>query len=455
MILSVDMIEKLFNTKCDGIRNKNERITEVSTDSRNLKQGALFIPLKGENFDGHNYIDTAFEKGALLTLSEKNVAYPHILVENTKAAYRALAAYYKTLVDPIAIGITGSVGKTTTKEIIASVLKEKYKIHHTYKNYNNEIGVAKTILSMKPEHEVLVIELGMDHPGEMHLLSQMVKPDYAVITNIGMSHASNFETLDGIAKAKYEIFDFLKDDGVAIVNSDDRSIMAKTDEISQKIITFGFDNSPNAKTTTVKSNGIFGMEITVATENSDYQLKTKAIGDHLGYSILPSILLGEALGVTSEDIVKGIQSYGSTDKRMELIDYNDITFINDCYNASKKSIISAIDTINHTKTHRRKILFLGDILELGKHSKKVHQEIGEYLKDKAFDQVVFLGPEMKHAYKVLKANSNVFHYMNHQRLKENVMSHIKDEDIILLKGSRGMTMEKIMDYVKEVKEIHE
>jgi len=451
MKLSLNELKNILEGSVVNVSEENIEFLDISTDTRQLKEGSLFIPLVGDNFDGHDFIVSAFEKGAIFALTEKAVDYPCFIVENTKEAYKKIARYYKEKINPITIGITGSVGKTTTKEIISEVLKRKYNIHTTYKNFNNEIGVAKTILELNQKHEVLVIELGMDHFGEMHELSRMVQPNYVVLTNIGMSHVGNFNSLDDIAKAKFEIFDYCKNDCTAIINGDDSVINEKINKLPYNQKTYGYEKGLDGQVVGFESKGIYGTKINIQTKKESYSIETEAIGEHLGYSVMPSILLGEILEVSKDNIISGIKSFSSSDQRMELMHIDEMTIINDAYNASIESIKSAINTLEETNTHKKRIAFLGDVLELGFLAVSTHERIGRFIREKDIDEVIFIGNLMHNAYNEAKENdfNDIFYYPNKWQLKNNLKKHLTDDAIILLKGSRGTKMEEIIDFIQE------
>lgn len=451
MKLSLSELNNILDGKIKNIKEENLDFLDISTDTRTLKEASLFIPLVGENFDGHNFIEKAFEKGAIFTLSEKEVDYPCFIVNNTKEAYKKIAAYYREKINPITIAITGSVGKTTTKEILSKVLKTKYNVHTTYKNFNNEIGVAQTILEMNQDHEVLVIELGMDHFGEMHELSRMVQPNFIILTNIGMSHVGNFNSLDDIAKAKFEIFDFCKDNCIAIINGDDLVINEKIKNMPYEQKSYGYGKGLDAQVIDFESKGIFGTKIKVKTKNEYYLIDTNAIGEHLGYSILPSVMLGEILDISKDNIIKGIKTFNCTDQRMELMALGEMTIINDAYNASIESIKSAVNTLEETRTHKKRIAFLGDILELGFLAVSTHERIGRFIREKHIDEVIFVGNLMNNAYDEAKDNdyNDCYYYPNKWQLKNHLKKHLTEDSIVLLKGSRGTKMEEIIDFIKE------
>ena len=453
MNIKINAIINLLDCEIKNINiDDNEVINQISTDTRDIEKGSLFLALKGEKFDGHNFIEKAIQNGAKFIISEVQVDYPCITVKDSKEAYLKIAEFYREKINPIVIAVTGSVGKTTTKEFINNVLKNKYNVLTTYKNFNNEIGVSKTILSLKETDEILVIELGMDHPGEMRVLSKIVKPDYVILTNIGLSHVGNFNSKDDIVKAKFEVFEYIKKDGLVIYNGDDETLNKNIYKIENKTLKFGYEKENNIITTSFISKGIYGNKIKVTTPKNIYDFNTTAIGNHLGYSILPAVLMGELLNLNLDEIKNGIESYKYTDKRMALVKVNNFTIINDTYNASLESMKSALDTLEDTPGDLKKIAFLSDILELGNLSKEIHEELGLYLKNKKIDKVVFIGKEVKYSYLKLKEEkfTDLRYFSNKEELKKEFKNLVEKDAIILLKGSRGTRMEELIEYLQEL-----
>jgi UDP-N-acetylmuramoyl-tripeptide--D-alanyl-D-alanine ligase len=451
MEIKVSEIIKLLNCEIKNINMNDIVIESISTDTRKIKENSLFIALRGESFDGHEFIDKAFEKGCLVTVTEEEVNYPCLIVNDTKKAYLKIAEYYREKINPIVIAIIGSVGKTITKELISIVLKNKYQVITTFKNHNNEIGVAQTIFKLEKKHEILVIELGMDHKGEMTKLSEIVKPDYVVLTNIGISHIGNFNSKEEILNAKFEIFDYFKENGLIIFNGDDEILSENVKKINKRNISFGYSDINDIITTKFVSNGIYGTEITVKSINNIYNIKTKAIGNHLGYSVLPAIILGEVLKLTQEEIVCGIKSYESSEKRMALVKIDGMEIINDTYNASLESMKSALNTLEDSKTELIKIAILSDILELGNMSKDIHEKLAKFISEKKINKVIFVGKEVKYSY--LKLNEynfdECYYFEDKDDLRKNIDNLIEPDSIILLKGSRGTKMEDVLEYLRK------
>lgn len=450
-MFKINELIEILDGKLENIKKEDVgTINRISTDTRTIENGSLFVPLKGDNFDGHNYIKTAFENGAILAISEKESKYPILRVKDTKDAYMRIAEYYRMKINPIVIGITGSVGKTTTKEFISSVLEEKLNVKKTYKNLNNEIGVAKTILELKPEDEVLVIELGMNHFGEMHNLSKMVRADYVVLTNIGLSHVGNFNSKDEIVDAKFEIFDFFKENGKIIYNGDDESFIKNIGKIKHESYNFGFNEDNKIICLKNDSKGIKGNNIVIETLKNKYEFNTKASGYHLGFSVMPAIILGEILEIDTEFIIKGIEKYESTDKRMEILNKKDLIIINDTYNASLMSMKSALNTLEESECSGKKVAFLADILETGTLSQEIHEELGVFTSSKKIDTIIFTGKDVKYSYEKAKEKGfeNLYYFEKKEDFKDTITKFLEKDSIILLKGSRGMKMEEIIDYIQ-------
>lgn len=443
-----EIIQAVNGEKNDYVK-ENFVINNISTDSRKNIEASLFIPIIGERFDAHDFIEDAFNNGAKLTLSSrKDIEYPAIYVKDTKQAIMDLAEYYREKLDIKVVGITGSVGKTTTKELIDNVLKQKYKTLKTYKNFNNEIGVPLTIFELDKSYELLILELGMSHFGEMHNLSKMSRPDYVVLTNIGYSHVGNFSCKEDILNAKSEIFDFFKGSKV-IINGEDELLSKLNNKYDYEFIEYGLGDKNHYRTIEYKLKGIYGNHIKVKTPKDRYDIRTKGIGNHLIYNVLPAIALGEIMGLDKDQIIQGIENYKSKDMRMELISKGNIKIINDAYNASLESMKSAIDTLVNSPSDGRKVAILGDILELGEESKKQHGEIGKYVSKFEIDLLITVGNDARFIYQEGKKNkfSDVYHYADRDKLKTELKNLILDNDLILVKGSRGSKMEEFIEFI--------
>lgn len=354
-------------------------VTAVCTDSRQLTPGCLFLPWVGERFDGHDFIDAALEAGAAGCLCarppetlRKDKFY--IQVPDTRLALRALASVYRDRFSIPVIQVTGSVGKTTTKEMIAAVLEAKLKVWKTPENYNNDIGTPLTLLGLTHEHQAAVIETGMNHFGEIEYLTEMVRPDVAVISNIGDAHIQNLGSRQGILKAKCEIFTHLKKDGLAILNGDDA--LLDTVAASFRTVRCGKSEHCQARITEIADYGVEGIRCTVATEKDRYLLNIPAPGEHIAYAAAIAVAAGEALGLSREEIVRGAASYVPTGSRMRVLRLPDRRMLlDDCYNANPQSVAAALEILARTGCDRR-VAVLGDMGELGDIGNRAHYNMG-------------------------------------------------------------------------------
>lgn len=437
------------------ITKKN--VSGIAIDSRSIKTDQLFIPIIGERFNGHDYIEEAYEKGIAITLTEDEAKvpkrYPAILVEDTKNALVTLAKYYRKTFDIDCIGITGSVGKTSCKEMIYSVLNTKYNTHKTKGNYNNDIGLPLTLLEMDQQTEIAIIEMGMNHFNEIDLLSSIALPNYAVITNIGLSHIENLGSKEGILKAKSEIINHLSKDGYILLNGDDEYLRELENQVTQKVLFFGFEANNDYYVKAYKDLGFDGIEAVIQTPNDCYTISVHALGKHILYHVLVGIIMGEQKGLTKEAIKKGIGAYKNEKMRLDVIKANnDITIINDSYNASVDSMKAAIDVLDDSNNSGRKVAILGDIFEMGDYAKSGHELIGDYMIGKSIDVLICVGDFSKWIYEKAKNHfkGKIYYYCKKEELLKDIPTIINKKDIVLVKASRGMKLEDTIEKIKEV-----
>jgi len=369
-------------------------VTAVCTDSRKLEPGCLFLPWVGERRDGHDFIDAALEAGAAGCLCARTPEKLredkfYIQVRDTRLALRDLAAAYRSWFAVPVIQVTGSVGKTTTKEMIAAVLGAKLKVWKTPENYNNDIGTPLTLLGLAREHEAAVVETGMNHFGEIEYLTAMVKPDIAVISNIGDAHIEYLGSREGILKAKCEIFQHLKKGGLAVLNGDD----ALLDTVSApfKTIRCGKSQHCQARITEIADYGVDGISCTIATEKERYALNIPAPGEHMAYAAAIAVAVGEALGLSREEIVRGAASYVPAGSRMRVLRLTEGRMIlDDCYNANPQSVTAALEVLARTECGKR-IAVLGDMGELGDLTSRAHYNMGALSSMLGIDLVFAIG----------------------------------------------------------------
>lgn len=362
------------------LQDSGAPVTGVTTDSRAVQPGQLFIPLVGERFDGHAYISKALEGGAAgcLTAAAPETLLPgklYIQVADTRLALKALASWYRNKFDLPVVQVTGSAGKTTTKEMIASVLSQRYNTLRTEGNFNNDIGAPLTLLRLMPEHQAAVIETGMNHFGEIRYLGEMVRPDIAVITNVGDAHIENLgNTRQGILRAKCEIFENLTPEGVAVLNGDDELLNTVT--LPQTILRCGVDDGCGVRVTDIDDRGLEGVACTVTIEGEHYRLTTSAPGRYMIYPMAMAAAIGRRLGLTGEEIAAGVAAYTTVGSRMHLIRLpGERLVIDDCYNANPQSMAEGLRMLAASPAQHR-VAVLGDMGELGQLTAQAHRDMG-------------------------------------------------------------------------------
>ena len=362
------------------LQDSGAPVTGVTTDSRAVQPGQLFIPLVGERFDGHAYISKALDGGAAgcLTAREPETLLPgklYIQVADTRLALKALASWYRNKFDLPVVQVTGSAGKTTTKEMIASVLSQRYNTLRTEGNFNNDIGAPLTLLRLMPEHQAAVIETGMNHFGEIRYLGEMVRPDIAVITNVGDAHIENLgNTRQGILRAKCEIFENLTPEGIAVLNGDDELLNTVT--LPRTILRCGVGDGCGVRVTDIDDRGLEGVACTVTIEGEHYRLTTSAPGRYMIYPMAMAAAIGRRLGLTGEEIAAGVAAYTTVGSRMHLIRLpGERLVIDDCYNANPQSMAEGLRMLAASPA-RHRVAVLGDMGELGQLTAQAHRDMG-------------------------------------------------------------------------------
>ncbi len=362
------------------LQDSGAPVTGVTTDSRAVQPGQLFIPLVGERFDGHAYIAKALDGGAAgcLTAAAPETLLPgklYIQVADTRLALKALASWYRDKFDLPVVQVTGSAGKTTTKEMIASVLSQRYNTLRTEGNFNNDIGAPLTLLRLMPEHQAAVIETGMNHFGEIRYLGEMVRPDIAVITNVGDAHIENLgNTRQGILRAKCEIFENLTPEGIAVLNGDDELLNTVT--LPQTILRCGVGDGCGVRVTDIDDRGLEGVACTVTIEGEHYRLTTSAPGRYMIYPMAMAAAIGRRLGLTGEEIAAGVAAYTTVGSRMHLIRLpGERLVIDDCYNANPQSMAEGLRMLAASPAQHR-VAVLGDMGELGQLTAQAHRDMG-------------------------------------------------------------------------------
>ena len=447
MELSLKEIASALGTEIQS----DKIITKISTDSRDIDENTLFFAIKGERFDAHDFAKQVEENGAAALVCHKkvDVSCPVIYVEDTKKALLDLSSYYrKKFKDLILIGLTGSVGKTTTKEMTACVMSRKYNTLKTEGNFNNEIGMPKTLFRIDDTVECAVIEMGMSEFGEISALTNAALPDGAIISNIGVSHIENLGSRDGIFKAKMEMLEGLKKGGPLVLNGDnDKLSTVKTDEFN--VIFFGIENEKaDVRAFDIKENGS-NTEFFVKAYSKTQKVTIPTVGIHNVYDALAAYTVGLLLELPTEEIAKALENYTPSGMRQRLKEVNGVKIIEDCYNASPDSQRAALNVLSDMNAGR-KIAVLGDMLELGDYSETAHREVGKYAAEKKIDVLYAFGEQSKYiAQEAKKGVERVLWFDDKAQLAKTLVQDVKSGDCVLFKASRGMKLEEIIEKLYE------
>lgn len=449
-------ITEMISVENDVTQIADIHITGVCIDTRKIEKGNLFIPFKGENTDGHTFAAQAIEAGASAVLWQKDVPlpevnFPVIVVENTLDALQQLAASYRQQLQAKIVAITGSNGKTTTKDIAASVISQQYRVHKTDGNFNNHIGMPLTILGMSEDTEVGIVEMGMSGFGEIELLTKIAQPDYAMITNIGEAHMKDLGSREGIATAKFEIVKGLKEKGVLIFPKEEPLLQAKLPTIPQvSTRTFGFTTRADYYPNHIEMNEE-GTYFTVPTvDEQSFYLSIP--GKHNIANALAVIGVAKCLDMDNDSIRQGLKEITLSNMRMEWNEgYKGTKILNDAYNSSPTATKAVISMVENFSSAYHKILVLGDMLELGDQTIDYHREIGESIDAERVQYVFTYGELSKYIAEGAKRNfakEHVFHFLNQDELVHAIKQKITGKEIILIKASRGMKMEQTVNALK-------
>ncbi len=434
-----------------GVASGHAEVTSVVIDNREARPGSLFIAIKGERLDGHQFIDSAVEAGATAVLCHKDVSckVPTVKVADTTKAFSDLAKSYRLEYDIPVVALTGSVGKTTTKEMIWCVLNAKYHAHKTYKNWNNEIGLPKVLLRLEPEHTALVLELGMNHKGEISTLSKTALPDIGVITNVGVSHIENLGSREGILAAKLELLDGMKPGSPLLLNKDN-DMLSTVDLPDYNIRWFAIHD----ETADIRAEDIEYLDdstvFTVVSDRGRCKVELPTTGEHNVYDALAAIGVGLELEIPLEDAAAALKQYRPAGMRENVVEKGGVTVIEDCYNASPDSMKAMAETLMlKGAPGRRKIAIIGDMLELGDYSEEAHALAGQYMAEAGVDLLITYGPMSKFAAQSAREHGllRVFDFQDKADLTAKLTGMLKPGDVVAVKGSRGMQMEEIIQNI--------
>lgn len=460
---------KAAGGKLVNCNDENVVIAGGCIDSRKAYENCLFVAIKGERTDGHMYIDKAVSLGAsaaLVSYVPEGTSCPCILVDDTVKALQDLAEYYRKSIPVKVVGISGSVGKTSTKEIVASVLAAKYKVHKTLGNYNNEIGLPLTVLDIAADDEIAVLEMGISDFGEMRVLSKVARPDVCLLTNIGQAHLEALGNRDGILKAKTEMFEYMNPGAAIFVCGDDDKLSTlKLDEEGfpkgdinfdnslmqvkgSKLVHYGFNEDNDVCGINIKSLKLAGSTFTVDFKDKQIDASIKIIGEHMVLNAVAASAVARHLQLTDEEIIKGLSEADTINGRCHLIPFGKGYIIDDCYNASPDSMIKSIDILDLGEGE--KILILGDMLELGDETRKMHYEVGTYAAGFSFDKAILVGELAKCIYDGIMDSDNrklkeVIYLKDTDELIEKISDLVSENSNVLFKASNGMKFSTAID----------
>jgi UDP-N-acetylmuramoyl-tripeptide--D-alanyl-D-alanine ligase len=443
----------------------------VSIDSRTVGKGELFIAIKGKNFDGHEFVPQAFMKGAGgAIISDKGLInkklfqgsgsnlHTIIEVKDTLKSLHDIANYHRRRLKIPVVAITGSNGKSTTKEMSASVAGVRFNVLKNEGNLNNQFGLPLTLLKMNETHQVAILEMGMNEKGEIEKLSRIAEPDAGVITNIGRAHLEKLGSIENIRDAKGELIKGISENGTVILNSDDPLVMGLKNGFKGRVITFGINSPADITAVNIRKNEDIGHQFTLRVDGRDIVINLSYPGYHNIYNALSAAAVGKSLGIALNDIKNGIESFKPLPMRMEqfMID-GEITFINDAYNANPSSMEAAIRALSIADFPGEKFLVVGDMLELGDFSEEAHRHIGRLIASEPIDCLITVGAESKHIFSeaVLSGMSRgrAYHCENFDEVAFILDDELKPGDCVMLKGSRGMKMENVVERIIKLRKV--
>ena len=436
---------------CENILGRE--VTAVTTDSRKVTEGCLYIPMKGAKFNGHDFIPQVMEGGALLTLTEKDEAaegYPYIKVKRTDIAIQRIAEFYRVELGIPVVGITGSVGKTSTKEMIAAVLSQKYNVLKTAGNFNNNLGLPLTIFRITEEHEIAVLEMGISHFGEMTDLARTARPNTMVITNIGTCHLEFLKDRDGVFEAKTECFEYVDfENGTVVLNGEDDKL-CRVDQVHGRApIFYGMDPGMRVYAENIQPLGLKGTACTINIDDRYFDVTVPIPGRHMVMNALAGAAVGSLYGLTDEEIKAGIESLETLGGRFNIVETQKYTIIDDCYNANPMSMKASLGVLNDVE--ERCVAILGDMGELGENEAALHREVGEYAGEQNIDEYIVVGKlseNISEAIREVKPEADLHTFETVEELIPALDTLLKEGDIVLVKASHFMGFDRIVEALK-------
>ena len=431
-----------------------EEVMSVITDSRKADKGCLFVPIVGERVDAHKFIPQVMAAGALATLSERvleQADFPYIVVESSLQAVKDIAEFYLKQLEIPVVGITGSVGKTSTKEVIASVLSQKYRTLKTQGNFNNELGLPLTVFRLRDEDEMAVLEMGISDFGEMTRLARIARPDTCVITNIGTCHLENLGDRDGVLKAKTEIFKSMNPEGHIVLNGDDDKLATVSEYNGIKPVFFGLNAERDVYADQIESKGLKGVACRIHLAEDAFDVLVPTPGIHMVYNALAAAAVGRIYGLSIEEIKRGIESLETIRGRFKMIETDKFLVVDDCYNANPMSMKASLDVLHDGEG--RRVAILGDMGELGENEIALHEEVGTHAAQCGIDVCICVGALSVHMAEAARKADPEFKVI-YEKSRESLLEHLGDlvqeGDTILVKASHFMQFEEVVKALEEM-----
>ena len=452
MKLTLSRIAELM--RGTGEFDPNAVATAYSIDSRTVEQGDLFFAIRGERLDGHDYVEAALNAGAVAAVVANDAAtrFPVktrlIAVEDTTRALQNLGAGVRRIWGKRLIGVTGSAGKTTTKECIAHVLAAQFRVHKSVGNLNNHWGMPLQLLKLEPEHDLAVIEMGMNHAGEITALAEIARPDIGVVTNVGPVHLEFFDSIAGIARAKYELIASLPAGGLAVLNADDEYVSQFGRDFHGKVVTFGIERPSDVRAENISARGEGGSEFDVVGQGFRERAQLPLLGRHNVLNACAAVAIGVELGIRPSKAVESLASLAPSDKRGEVLHLGGATLINDCYNSNPKALKSMVDALASMEATRR-IVVAGEMLELGPEAAQLHSECGSFIASRGIDKVLGVRGNAEHLVAGAKAGGVEAEFVaTPEEAGAWLARELKAGDAVLVKASRGVRLEKAIEILK-------
>ena len=422
----------------------------ITTDSRKAGKGGVFAAIVGERVDGHSFIPQCMELGMLCSIAERapSDGSAYILVDDTQAALRKIAKAYREKFDIPFVGISGSVGKTSTKEIIASVLAEHFHTHKTQGNFNNALGVPITLFALEQTHTAAVIEMGISDFGEMSVLAEMAQPSIAVLTNVGKCHLENLKDLEGVMKAKTEMLRYLEEGGTVVLNGDDENLRKAEIPEGAKVIYYGLGENNDIFATDIKSDNESFTDFTVHTADGTFKARINSLGNHMVQNALAAVGVARTLGLSEKEIIDGLENYRTIGGRANIIKTEKLTVIDDCYNANPESMKASLKTL--ANFDGRRVALLGDMKELGEKEKELHFEIGKLAAELKLDLLITVGDLALEMYKAARPYIDAEWYQSIEEAKLYMYEMLTIGDTVLVKASHSMKFDELVEQIKDL-----